>query len=203
MGINYNCCLKKHRFEIRTMKMFKILLAAALAFSSTVEAKMPKPRSKAPQFANLNAVKDGEFTTVSLDDYKGKYVVLVFYPFDFTYVCPTELISFSENVQKFRDIGAEVVGVSTDSHFTHLAWVKTDRANGGLGQINYPLVADISKDMSKDYGVLVQNPDDGMDGAALRGLFIIDGDQKIRSVQVNDDAVGRNVEEALRLIQGY
>jgi alkyl hydroperoxide reductase subunit AhpC len=80
------------------MKMFKILLAAALAFSATTEARLPKPRSKAPQFANLNAVKDGEFTTVSLDDYKGKYVVLVFYPFDFTYVCPTELISFSENV---------------------------------------------------------------------------------------------------------
>lgn len=184
------------------MKMFKILLAAALAFSSTVEA-LPKPRSKAPQFANLNAVKDGEFTTVSLDDYKGKYVVLVFYPFDFTYVCPTELISFSENVQKFRDLGAEVLGVSTDSHFTHLAWVKTDRANGGLGKIDYPLLADISKDMSSDYGVLVKNPEDGMNGAALRGLFIIDGDQKIRSVQVNDDAVGRNVEETLRLIQGF
>jgi peroxiredoxin (alkyl hydroperoxide reductase subunit C) len=186
------------------MKMFKILLAAALAFSSSnVDARLPKPRSKAPQFANLNAVKDGEFTTVSLNDYKGKYVVLVFYPFDFTYVCPTELISFSENVAKFREIGAEVIGVSTDSHFTHLAWVKTDRANGGLGKINYPLVADISKDMSRDYGVLVQNPNDGMDGAALRGLFIIDGDQKIRSVQVNDDAVGRNVDEALRLIQGF
>ena len=99
----------------------------------------------APDFTNLNAVVDGEFKTVSLSDYAGKYLVIVFYPFDFTYVCPTELIAFSDNVQKFRDIGAEVIGVSTDSHFTHLAWIKTDRGNGGLGKIDYPLIADISK----------------------------------------------------------
>lgn len=136
---------------------------------------------------------DEKFTQISLDDYKGKYLVIVFYPFDFTYVCPTELISFSENVQKFKDLGAEVLGVSTDSHFTHLAWLKTDRKNGGLGQINYPLLADISKDMSRAYHVLVDKDEDAMDGAALRGIFIIDGNQKIRSVQVNDDAVGRNV----------
>ena len=138
------------------MKISSLISLACLAFSSTTEA-LPMPRSKAPQFTKLNAVSNKEFTEVSLDDYKGKYVVIVFYPFDFTYVCPTELISFSDNVQKFKDIGAEVLGVSTDSHFTHLAWLKTDRKNGGLGEINYPLLADISKTMSRDYGVLVED----------------------------------------------
>ena len=92
-----------------------------------------------------------------MDDYKGKYLVLVFYPFDFTYVCPTELIAFSENIQQFKDINAEVLGISTDSHFTHLAWIKTPRTEGGLGKIDYPLLADISKSLSKDYGVLVDD----------------------------------------------
>jgi peroxiredoxin (alkyl hydroperoxide reductase subunit C) len=117
-----------------------------------------------------------------LNDYKGKYLVIVFYPFDFTYVCPTELISFSENLQKFKDIGAEVIGVSTDSHHTHLAWIKTERKIGGLGKLNYPLLADISKDMARDYGVLVEDEEDGLNGAALRGIYVIDGNQKIRSV---------------------
>merc|ERR1712086_1013349 len=139
----------------------------------------------APAFEGLNAVDANmEFTKLSLSDFKGKYVVLVFYPFDFTYVCPTELISFSENVSKFKELGAEVIGISTDSHFTHLAWLKQNRADGGLGKIEYPLIADISKQMSEDYGVL-------------------DKEHKIRSVQINDDAVGRNVEEVLRLIQGF
>ena len=146
---------------------------------------------------------NGEFSKVSLSDYKGKYLVMVFYPFDFTYVCPTELISFSDNLKKFQDIGAEVVGISTDSHFTHLAWLKQARSEGGLGSLNYPLLADISKDISRNYGVLVEDENDGMNGAALRGLFIVDGEGRIRSVQVNDDAVGRSVDEALRLIQGF
>jgi alkyl hydroperoxide reductase subunit AhpC len=92
------------------------------------------------------------------------------------------------------------LGVSTDSHFTHLAWIKTARENGGLGQINYPLLADITKDLSRDYDVLIEEEDDAMDGAALRGLFIIDETQKIRHIQINDDAVGRSVDETLRLI---
>ena len=161
------------------------------------------PRSTAPSFSGVNSVFNNEFGTVSLDDFKGKYVVLVFYPFDFTYVCPTELIAFSENLAKFKEIGAEVLGISTDSHFTHLAWLKQARAEGGLGGLNYPLLADISKDMSRDYGVLVETEGDPMRGAALRGLFVIDENQKIRSVQVNDDAVGRNIDETLRLIKGF
>ena len=130
-------------------------------------------------------------------------MVLLFYPFDFTYVCPTELIAFSEATPQFKELGAEVLGVSTDSHHTHLAWVKTPRTEGGLGRINYPLLADISKNVSRDYGVLVENPADGMYGAALRGLFIIDGTGKIRAVQINDDAVGRSVDETLRLIKAF
>ena len=161
------------------------------------------PRQMAPDFKKVNAVVGHNFTQVSLSDYKGKYLVLVFYPFDFTYVCPTELIAFSDELKKFHDIGAEVLGISTDSHFTHLAWVKTPRTEGGLGHIEYPLLADISKDMSKNYGVLVEDPEDELYGAALRGIFIIDGNQKVRSVQINDAAVGRSVEEAIRLIKAF
>lgn len=159
------------------MKFFKslsVLSVAALLSSSTEAANLPLPRSMAPQFNGVNAVHNNEFTKVSLTDFKGKYLVLVFYPFDFTYVCPTELISFSEKLDEFKKLGAEVIGISTDSHFTHLAWLKTPRKDGGLGSISYPLLADISKDMSRDYGVLVEEEDDPMRGAALRGLFILD-----------------------------
>ena len=129
----------------------------------------------------MNAVIDGKFEPVSLDSYKGKWVVLVFYPFDFTYVCPTELIAFSDAMPQFKELGAHVLGVSVDSHFTHLAWVKQPRTEGGLGQVAYPLLADISKDLSRDYGVLVEDKEDPLYGASLRGTFIIDPSQKIRS----------------------
>ncbi len=141
-----------------------------------------RPRDIAPDFTNVPAVLGLEFTKLSLKDYKGKYLVLVFYPFDFTYVCPTELIAFSEAIGQFRAINTEVVGVSTDSHFTHLAWVKTARTEGGLGKIEYPLMADFSKEVSKNYGVLIDNQEDSMFGAALRGIFIIDESGKVRSV---------------------
>ena len=118
-------------------------------------------------------------------------------------MCPTELISFSENISRFHELNAEVLGISTDSHFTHLAWIKTSRNEGGLGKIQYPLIADISKDISRSYGVLVEDSTDDLYGAALRGLFIIDETGKIRSVQVNDAPVGRSVEETLRLIQAF
>ena len=144
-----------------------------------------------------------EFSTASLSDWDDKFLVILFYPFDFTYVCPTELIAFSEALPLFHEINADVIGVSTDSHFTHLAWLNTPRTEGGLGHINYPLLADISKDMSRDYGVLVSDPADGMYGAALRGLFIKDNKGKIRTMQINDDAVGRSVDETLRLIKGF
>ena len=177
-------------------------MASVIAWSVGDGSVSLRPRDQAPGF-EVNAVINKEFQKISLSDYKGKYVVLLFYPFDFTYVCPTELIAFSEAIGDFRDINAEVLGVSTDSHFTHLAWINTKRTEGGLGDINYPLLADISKSMSKSYNVLVENPEDPMFGAALRGLFIIDGDGKLKAMQINDDAVGRRVEETLRLIKAF
>lgn len=136
----------------------------------------------APQFKNINAVSGEVFKTVALDDYKGKYLVMIFYPFDFTYVCPTELIAYSEAVNKFEELNAKILGISTDSHHTHLAWIKTPRTEGGLGKLEYPLLGDFSKDISRNYGVLVEDPDDIMFGAALRGIFIIDASGKVRSV---------------------
>ena len=143
------------------MKAFTTLVLAATAMMAAVQGAHIIPRQAAPKFANVNAVVDGVFKKVSTEDYKGKYLVLLFYPFDFTYVCPTELIAFSDSIDRFRSLGAEVLGISTDSHFTHLAWTKTSRSEGGLGKLNYPLVADISKDISRSYGVLVEDPSDG------------------------------------------
>lgn len=126
-----------------------------------------------------------------------------FYPFDFTFVCPTEIVAFSEAMEQFHEIGAEVAAVSTDSHHTHLAWIKTPRELGGLGHLNLPLVADVSKKISSAYGVLVEDEEDELYGAALRGLFIIDPKQVVRSVQINDEAVGRSVDETLRLVKAF
>ena len=162
-----------------------------------------RPRRIAPDFTATAVMPDESFKQVSLKDYHGKWTVLFFYPFDFTYVCPTEIVSFSNAVEDFKNLNAEFVGVSTDSHHTHLAWVRTPRENGGLGKINFPLVADISKRISGRYGVLVEDPDDVMYGAAIRGLFIIDPKGKIRSVMMNDDQVGRSVAEIKRLLQAF
>ena len=178
-------------------------VASMFAATEMANASSLRPRDQAPDFKNVKSVSNKEFVDVSLSDYADKYTVLLFYPFDFTYVCPTELIAFSEAGKDFKDINAHVLGVSTDSHFTHLAWVNTARTDGGLGQIDFPLLADISKEMSRNYNVLVENPEDPMFGAALRGIFIIDGAGKLRSMQINDDAVGRSVDETLRLIKAF
>lgn len=160
------------------------------------------PRQKAPYWSAM-AVINEKFVKLSSNDYKGKYTVLVFYPFDFTYVCPTELIAFSDQIKEFHDINAEVIGISTDSHFTHLAWVKTPRNQGGVGKLNIPLVADISKKISKNFGVLVEDETDELFGASLRGLFIIDDKGVIRSFTINDAHVGRSVDETLRIIKAF
>lgn len=160
------------------------------------------PRQKAPYFS-ATGVFHGKFDKYSLDQYAGKYLVLLFYPFDFTYVCPTELIAFSDRIKQFKELGAEVLGISTDSHFTHLAWTKTPKSQGGVGDLDFPLLADISKKVSKSYGVLVEEETDELYGAALRGLFILDGNGVIRSMQINDAPVGRSVDETLRLIKAF
>ena len=135
--------------------------------------------------------------TVGKEKVTGKYVVLFFYPLDFTFVCPTEIIAFSDRVEDFEKIGARLVGVSVDSHFTHLAWKSTPRNQGGLGEIQFPLLSDINKDAAFSYGVLLE------DGIAARGLFIIDDKGVLQSYTVNNLAVGRSVDEVLRLIQAY
>jgi len=162
------------------------------------------PRSLAPRFSAM-AVVDGQFEKISLTQYldEGKWVILLFYPFDFTFVCPTEIQAFSQHHQEFQKINTQVLAISTDSHHTHLAWIRTPREDGGLGSINIPLVADTSKFISRSYGVLVENENDDMFGAALRGLFIIDPKGTIRSLQMNDDQVGRSYTEALRIINGF
>ncbi|KAL6774132.1 PRX2 [Auxenochlorella protothecoides x Auxenochlorella symbiontica] len=154
----------------------------------------------APAF-KATAVVDGDFKTVSLDDYKGKYVVLFFYPMDWTFVCPTEIIAFSERIQEFRDIGVEVVGASVDSPFSHLQWINTPRNKGGLGGLNYPLLADLTKSISADYQVLIEEGENA--GVALRGLFIISPEGILRQITVNDLPVGRSVDETLRLLKAF
>jgi peroxiredoxin 2/4 len=149
----------------------------------------------APDFT-ATAVVDQEFKTIKLSDYKGKYVVLFFYPLDFTFVCPTEITAFSDRYSEFSSINTEVLGVSVDSEFSHLAWIQTDRKTGGLGDLTYPLVADIKKEISTAYNVL--DPDAGI---ALRGLFLIDKDGVIQHSTINNLAFGRSVDETLRVLQ--
>ncbi|HEY9645695.1 MAG TPA: peroxiredoxin [Chroococcidiopsis sp.] len=149
----------------------------------------------APEFT-ADAVVDQEFKTIKLSDYRGKYVVLFFYPLDFTFVCPTEITAFSDRYDEFKAINTEVLGVSVDSVFSHLAWIQSDRKSGGVGDLNYPLVADIKKEISAAYNVL-----DPEAGIALRGLFIIDKEGVIQHATINNLAFGRSVDETLRVLQ--
>jgi len=149
----------------------------------------------APDFKATAVMPDNSFADLSLSSYRGKYVVLFFYPLDFTFVCPSEIIAFDKALAKFKQKGAEVIGVSVDSHFTHLAWKNTPPNQGGIGQIKYPLVADLNKKISTDYGVLLEG------GIALRGLFLIDKQGVVRHAVINDLPLGRSVDEALRMVE--
>ena len=153
---------------------------------------MPLVGSKAPNFT-MNSTKDLEKLSVpvSLEDYRGKWLVLFFYPLDFTFVCPTEIIALSERAQEFADLG-----VSVDSEHSHRAWIKTPREQNGLGDLNYPLAADITKEVSRAYGVLLEDA-----GIALRGLFIIDPEGVVQHATINSLNVGRNVDEVLRVLE--
>ncbi|MFN5516166.1 MAG: peroxiredoxin [Cyanobacteriota bacterium] len=154
----------------------------------------PQVGQPAPDFT-ATAVVDQTFVTLKLSDYRGKYVVLFFYPLDFTFVCPTEIIAFSNRYQAFKDLNTELLGVSVDSEFSHLAWIQTERRLGGIGDINYPLVSDLKKEISRAYQVL--DPDAGV---ALRGLFIIDKDGFIQHSTINNLSFGRSVDETLRTL---
>nr|XP_020644835.1 peroxiredoxin-4 [Pogona vitticeps] len=158
------------------------------------KTKISKP---APDWEGT-AVINGEFKELKLTDYDGKYVVFFFYPLDFTFVCPTEIIAFSDRIEEFKAIGAEVVACSVDSQFTHLAWINTPRKQGGLGPVKIPLLSDLTHQISKDYGVYLEDQ-----GHALRGLFIIDDKKILRQITMNDLPVGRSVDETLRLVQAF
>jgi len=149
----------------------------------------------APKFKSAAIVKGAIKPDVSLDDYKGKWVVLFFYPLDFTFVCPTDITGFADRVADFQSRGAEVVGVSIDSQYSHLAWYNTPRNKGGIAGSDYPIVADVTKSIARDYGVL-----DEAKGIALRGVFLINPDGVVQSETVNFFNVGRNVDEILRTL---
>jgi len=162
--------------------------------SSLESARIGQP---APEFT-ATAVVDQEFQDLTLSSFRGMFVVLLFYPLNFTFVCPTEIIAFDQRHDEFRDLNAEIIALSVDSAYSHLAWIQTERKRGGIGDINYPLVSDLSKEISRAYGVL-----DHEGGTALRGLFIIDPDGMLMHSTINHPSVGRNVEEILRLLQAF
>nr|YP_010337375.1 2-cys peroxiredoxin [Pulvinaster venetus]UNJ16960.1 2-cys peroxiredoxin [Pulvinaster venetus] len=149
---------------------------------------------KAPEFCGT-AVYDQDFKEIKLVDYKGKYLIL-FYPLDFTFVCPTEITAFSDQYPTFQKLNTEIVGVSVDSEYSHLAWIQTNRKDGGLGDLNYPLLSDLKRKISMDYNVF--DPDKGI---AMRGLFIIDPDGVIQYSTINNLEFGRSVDETLRVLQ--
>ena len=149
---------------------------------------------QAPDFTATAVMPDNSFEDISLSNYKGKYVVLFFYPLDFTFVCPSELIAFDHRLEEFKKRNVEVIGVSIDSHFSHLAWKNTEVKNGGIGNVQYPLVADISKEITQAYDVAT-GP-----GIALRGSFLIDKEGVVQHQVVNNLPLGRNVDEMLRMV---
>ncbi len=155
----------------------------------------PLVTNVAPDFTAIAVMPDNTFNEeFSLSALRGKYVLLFFYPLDFTFVCPSEIIAFDKAVDAFKEKNCDVVGVSIDSHFSHLAWKNTAINDGGIGNVQFPLVADLDKSISKNYGVLLDM------GIALRGLYLIDKEGVIRHQVVNDLPLGRNVDEALRML---
>lgn len=149
----------------------------------------------APDFTATAVNGDNQFDEkFRLSNLKGKYVVLFFYPLDFTFVCPSEIIAFDKKYEAFTSRGTEVIGCSVDSHFTHLAWKNTPVEKGGIGQVRFPIVADITKNIARDYGVLFD------DSVALRGLFLIDKEGIVRHAVINDLPLGRSVDEAIRML---
>jgi len=151
---------------------------------------------KAPDFKATAVMADGSFKEdFKLSDYLGKYVILFFYPMDFTFVCPTEIIAFDHRLEEFKKRNCEVIGASVDSVYSHYAWRNTPVEAGGIGQVRYPLVSDMTKEISAAYDVLIP------DGVALRGLFLIDKEGIVRHQVVNDLGLGRNIDEALRMLE--
>ncbi|HEY3380032.1 MAG TPA: peroxiredoxin [Armatimonadota bacterium] len=157
-------------------------------------AKVGEP---APDFTmTTTADLDTLEATASLTDYKGKWLVLFFYPLDFTFVCPTEITAISERYADFTRLGADVLGVSIDSVYAHRAWINTPREQNGIAGVNFPLASDITKEVAHDYGVLIED-----EGVALRGLFIIDPEGILQYAVIHNKSIGRNVDETLRVLE--
>ena len=166
----------------------------------------------APDFKTMAVMPDNSIETVSLSDYKGKKVVLFFYPLDFTFVCPTELLAFDKRLSEFESRNTQVLGCSVDSRWAHLAWKNTDVNKGGIGNVKYPLLQDLDKSIARSYDVLVgakeayiESGDEAETstvggGVALRGSFLIDEEGTIRHAVLNDLPLGRNIDEMLRMI---
>ncbi len=152
-------------------------------------------QKKAPDF-KATALVGQDFKEVALSDYKGQWVCLFFYPLDFTFVCPTEITAFEDSYSRFKEIGCEVLASSVDSQFSHLAWSKQARKEGGIGKLSFPVLADVRKEIGRSYGVLLENA-----GITLRGLFIINPQGVVQYQLVHDLGIGRNVEEVLRIVQ--
>ncbi|KAG0175195.1 Peroxiredoxin-1 [Apophysomyces sp. BC1034] len=165
------------------------------SLNTLAEQQTATVQKSAPHWT-AQALVNGEITDVSLTDFKGKFLVMLFYPADFTFVCPTELLAFSDRIADFRKLGAEVVGISVDTVHSHLAWTNVPRKQGGIGAIDIPLVSDIKKEISTRYNVLI--PDAGL---ALRGLFVIDPLGVLRIANIHDLPIGRSVDETLRVIE--
>ncbi len=156
---------------------------------------MPLVSTEAPEFTATAVMPDNTFKNdFSLADFRGKYVVMFFYPLDFTFVCPSEIIAFNKQLEEFKSRNVEVIGVSTDSHFSHLAWKNTPVEQGGIGNVQFPLVADFQKVISQDYGLLLEG------GMALRGTFLIDKEGIVQHATVNNLGLGRNIDEMIRLV---
>ncbi len=149
---------------------------------------------QAPDFTAQAVMPDNSFSELSLSTYRDKYVILFFYPLDFTFVCPSEILAFNKALEKFKEKNCEILGVSVDSQYSHFSWKNMPVSQGGIGQVQFPLVADLNKKISKDYGVLLE------DGVSLRGLFLIDKEGVVRHEVVNDLPLGRSVDEALRMV---
>ncbi|KAL4071893.1 thioredoxin-like protein [Scleroderma yunnanense] len=155
-------------------------------------------QKSAPTF-KATAVVEGLFKEIALSDFQGQWVILFFYPMDFTFVCPTEILAFNDALPQFKELGAAVLGVSTDSEYAHFAWAQQPRKQGGIGpNLQLPLIADRNMQISREYGVLIEEA-----GIALRGLFIIDPKGIVRQITINDLPVGRSVEETLRLLKAF
>ncbi len=144
-----------------------------------------------PEWKGMAVMPNGEFKEISSADYKGKWYILFFYPLDFTFVCPTEIRGYNAEMEKIRALGAEVIGVSVDSHYSHKAWIDSD-----LGKLEFPLLADLTKQISADFGVLLEDA-----GIAARGTFVVDGEGVLHAQIVTEPATGRSIAESVRLLE--